>query len=387
MSSARTPDTVALITALLIGLGVAAAVSIAIALFVSSQGITKPLAKLREAMVALAAGKLTTIVDGQSRKDEVGQMAKTVQVFKENAVEFERVVAEKKDIEVRAVEQRKTEMMTLANKFESAVGEIINTVASAATELEAAATSMTRTAETTKDLSVSVAGASGQASANVQSVAVATEEMSSSISEISRQVHHSSQISSEAVQQAQKTTVSVGALSVAAGRIGEVVELISSIAAQTNLLALNATIEAARAGDAGRGFAVVASEVKMLAELTAKATGQIEEQIKGIQTATVDSVDAMKLISETIFRISEIGTAIAAAMEEQRAATQEISRSIQQAALGTAHVAANIGDVQQGSIETGSASTQVLLSARSLSEDSNRLSTEVGRFLNTVRAA
>jgi methyl-accepting chemotaxis protein/aerotaxis receptor len=211
--------------------------------------------------------------------------------------------------------------------------------------------------------------------------------MSSSVREIGRQVQDSARIAGEAVSQAHATTERVSELSRAASRIGDVVELINAIAGQTNLLALNATIEAARAGEAGRGFAVVASEVKALAEQTAKATGEIGQQVGGIQTATQESVSAIGAISGTIARLSEISSAIAAAVEQQGAATQEIARNVQQAAQGTQQVSANVGDVQRGASETGSASSQVLSAAQMLSRDSNRLKLEVGKFLDSVRAA
>jgi methyl-accepting chemotaxis protein len=230
-----------------------------------------------------------------------------------------------------------------------------------------------------------VAAASEEASTNVQSVASATEELSSSVNEISRQVQESARMATDAVGQARVTNDRVSELSKAASRIGDVVELINTIAGQTNLLALNATIEAARAGEAGRGFAVVASEVKALAEQTAKATGEIGQQITGIQAATQESVNAIKEISGTIERLSEISSTIAAAVEEQGAATQEISRNVQQAAHGTQQVSSNITDVQRGASETGSASSQVLSAAQSLSGDSNRLKLEVGKFLDSVR--
>ena len=279
-------------------------------------------------------------------------------------------------------------MIKLADDFEGAVGEIIETVSSALDRTGSFRRHADHRPRTrAQELTTMVAAASEEASTNVQSVASATEEMASSVNEISRQVQESARMASEAVDQARKTNDRVGELSKAAARIGDVVELINTIAGQTNLLALNATIEAARAGEAGRGFAVVASEVKALAEQTAKATGEIGQQITGIQAATQESVNAIKEISGTIERLSEISSTIAAAVEEQGAATQEISRNVQQAAQGTQQVSSNITDVQRGASETGSASSQVLSAAQSLSGDCNRLKLEVGKFLNTVRAA
>lgn len=286
-----------------------------------------------------------------------------------------------------ANEDKQTAMRKLADDFEAAVGEIVNTVSSASTELEASASTLTRTAEMTQHLSTTVASASEEASANVQSVASATEEMTSSVGEIGRQVTESTRIASEAVRQAEETDAGISDLSQAAERIGDVVRLITTIAEQTNLLALNATIEAARAGDAGRGFAVVASEVKALAAQTAKATEEIGQQIAGIQTATQRSVASIQQIGGTIRRISEIAATIAAAVEEQTAANNEIARNVQEVAGGTAKVASNISEVSRGASETGSASAQVLSSAQSLSADSNRLKLEVGKFLDTVRSA
>ncbi|GMP07600.1 methyl-accepting chemotaxis protein [Bradyrhizobium sp. TM239] len=350
--------------------------------------IARPMRALTSAMEKLAGGDFSVVLPGLGRKDEVGDVAGAVETFK---VVSEQKAREEAEAKVRqdaiAAEQRKVEMHKLADTFESAVGEIVGTVSSASTELEASATTLTSTAEHTQELTALVAAASEEASTNVQSVASATEELSSSINEISRQVQESARVASEAVGQARTTTDRVGELSKAAARIGDVVELINTIAGQTNLLALNATIEAARAGEAGRGFAVVASEVKALAEQTAKATGEIGQQIASIQTATEHSVGAIKDISDTIEKLSEISSTIAAAVEEQGAATQEISRNVQQAAEGTHQVSSNITDVQHGASETGSASSQVLAAAQSLSGDSNRLKIEVGKFLGTVRAA
>jgi len=314
-------------------------------------------------------------------------MAEALQVFKDSMLESNRLRAERSEIEKQARAQRRAEMQKLADEFEAAVGEIVQTVSSASTELEASATSLSRTAEETQQLSGMVESASGEASSNVRSVAAATEEMTASTTEISRQVEESSRITGEAVSQAEVTNQRINELSKAALRIGDVVNLITTIAAQTNLLALNATIEAARAGDSGRGFAVVAQEVKALAAQTARATNEISSQIAGMQVATQDSVVAIKQIGTTISRISEIAATIATSVEQQGGATQEIARNVEQAAQGTSEVATNIIDVNKGARETGSASAKVLSSAQSLSGESNRLKLEVAKFLSTVRAA
>lgn len=360
---------------------------LAVVSFLLGRSISKVLSGMVDAMTRLARGELSIAVPGIGRKDEIGEMAGAVEVFRSNMAEAERLRAEQAESDTRRRAQRKADMKRLADDFEGAVGEIIETVSSAATELEASSNTLTRAAERSNGLATSVASASEEASANVQSVSSASEEMTSSISEISRQVQESARVADVAVEQAQRTNARVGELTKAAGRIGDVVDLINTIAGQTNLLALNATIEAARAGEAGRGFAVVASEVKALAEQTAKATGEIGQHIGAIQTATQDSVGAIKEIGDTIARMSEISSTIAAAVEEQGAATQEISRNIQHAAQGTSDVSANIGEVQRGAGETGAASAQVHSAAQSLSQESNRLKREVARFLDSVRAA
>jgi methyl-accepting chemotaxis protein len=370
----------------LIAAGLVLLLALAVSMFVA-RGITTPLQRMTGAMKDLAGGKLDVEVPGIGRRDEVGEMADAVEVFKNNASARQGLEAEQKETEARAVARRKADMDGLANEFEGAVGQIVETVSSASSELEASAGTLTSTAERAQELTTMVAAASEEASTNVQSVASATEEMASSVNEISRQVQESARMAGEAVDQARTTNDRVGELSKAAARIGDVVELINTIAGQTNLLALNATIEAARAGESGRGFAVVASEVKALAEQTAKATGEIGQQISGIQAATQESVNAIKEISGTIEKLSEISSAIAAAVEQQGAATQEISRNVQQAAHGTQQVSSHITDVQRGASETGSASSLVHSAARSLSGESNRLKLEVGKFLNSVRAA
>jgi methyl-accepting chemotaxis protein len=361
--------------------------SLAGATWIAVNGLSNPISRLKAVMERLAANDLAIDVPSRERRDEVGDMARTVEVFKTNAMEVARLREEQQAAEAAAVERRRHDMYALADQFEGAVGEIIATVSSASTQLEASANTLTVTTTKAQDVTRTVASASEEASANVQSVASATEEMSSSINEISRQVQESARIASDAVSQAQKTNTRVADLAKAASRIGDVIELINTIAGQTNLLALNATIEAARAGDAGRGFAVVASEVKALADQTGKATGEISQQIAQMQQATNESVDAIREIGTIINRMSEIASTIASAVEEQGAATREIARNVQQAAQGTQQVSANIIEVEHGATETGSASNQVLSAAQLLSRDSGRLKEQVSKFLGTVRAA
>jgi methyl-accepting chemotaxis protein len=369
----------------LVILGIAVIAGIGVSLYMVSD-ISNGIASIVKPMQALGQGDLSADVPHRGEKTEMGAMADALQVFKEA------LIAKKAADEVAAADaeakiERGRRVDNITRAFEMMIGEIVSTVSSASSQLEASAGTLSNTASRAQELATTVASASEEATANVQSVASATEELTSSVTEIGRQVQESARMASEAVGQARTTTERVSELSKAATRIGDVVELINTIAGQTNLLALNATIEAARAGEAGRGFAVVASEVKALAEQTAKATGEIGQQINGIQAATNDSVNAIRDISGTIEKLSEISSTIAAAVEEQGAATQEISRNVQQAAQGTHEVSSNITDVQRGATETGSASSQVLSAAKSLSGDSGRLKAEVSKFLASVRAA
>ena len=356
--------------------------------FLIGRSISRPVLAMSKALRELALGNFDVHLPGLSRGDEVGQMAHAIQEFKVQAIaKAERETSEREEKNRELAVARRVELHSLAENFETAVGNIIEKVGAASSELESSAVILTKSSAATQQLSTVVASASEETSTNVQSVAAATEQMAGSIGEIGRQVAESNRIANEAVNQAQKTDSRIAELSLAAGRIGDVTQLITTIAEQTNLLALNATIEAARAGEAGRGFAVVAQEVKALAAQTAKATSEISTQIAGMQTATQDSVLAIKEISGTIGRVSEIAAAIAAAIEEQGAATQEIARNVQQAAVGSTQVANSIADVNRGAGDTGSASSQGLSSAQLLSDENKRLKAEVVKFLATVRAA
>ncbi|MBR1148267.1 methyl-accepting chemotaxis protein [Bradyrhizobium sp. AUGA SZCCT0431] len=350
-------------------------------------GVIRPMTRMTGVMARLAGGGLDIEIPSLKRTDEVGAIARAVQVFRENALRVQAMESEQAGLKLRAEEERKLAMSQVADGFEQAIGKIIEAVSSASSEIELAAGSLTRTAETSHKHTAEAASASDRSSANAQSAAAASEQMASSVTEIGRQVKQSEDITHAAVRQAEQTNERIAELSRAAGRIGEVVKLIAAVAEQTNLLALNATIEAARAGEAGRGFAVVASEVKALAAQTAKATEEIGAQITQMQSATEQSVSAIKAIGGTIGQISEISTAIAAAVEQQGTATQEIARNVQQAAEGAIEVGGCLADVSRGSVDTQAAAEQVHGSARSLVQEGNSLKLEVGKFLQTIRAA
>ena len=350
-------------------------------------GVIRPMTAMTGVMEKLAGGTLDIEIPSLHRADEVGAMARTVQVFRENALRVQSMESAQAGMKLKAEQDRKAAMAEVADSFEQAVGRIIEVVSSASSEIERASAGLTSTANKNHALSTTAASASDRSSSNMQSVASASEEMATSVGEIGRQVQQSESVTQEAVRQAEQTNERINDLSQSAGRIGEVVKMIAAVAEQTNLLALNATIEAARAGEAGRGFAVVASEVKALAAQTAKATEEIGAQITQMQSATEQSVSAIKKISATIGQISGISTAIATAVEQQGASTQGIARNVQQAAQDTIDVGHNLADVSRGAADTKAEAEQVHAFARSLSQEGGSLKHEVERFLATIRAA
>jgi methyl-accepting chemotaxis protein len=357
-----------------------------LALSIVRNHVTGPLAMLTRTMEDLARGRLDVDVHGRTRLDEIGAMAKAVQVFKQSGIARQRL-EEAQHAEQAAKERRATAIERLVHEFDTGSAETLRGVAASSSTLNSTASGMSATAEETTRRATATAAAAEEASSNVSAVAAAAEELSSSITEIGRQVAHSTAIANQAVHEAQRTDGTMQGLAEAAQRIGEVVNLINDIAGQTNLLALNATIEAARAGDAGKGFAVVAGEVKNLANQTARATEDIAQQVTTMQVAARDAVSAIKGIGGTISSVNEISTAIAAAVEEQNAATQEIARNVQQAARGTEEVSSNIGAVSQAAEESGESAGQVLHAAEELAHQANTMKSRIERFLSGIQAA
>ncbi|ESQ79217.1 methyl-accepting chemotaxis protein [Asticcacaulis sp. YBE204] len=359
----------------------------ALASFIAFADIVKMITRLTAQMSSVAGGNLNLSVDGQDRRDEIGGMARTLAVFQQGLRETEALRGEAEHLKIKAEADRRQIMIELAGDFEKSVGGIVTTVSAAATEMQAAASQLTASAQETSAQSVAVSAAAEEAGTNVTSVASAAEELGASVGEIGRQVMTSSQISTDAVQQAELAAVVVDELNAVALSIGGVVDLIAGLAGQTNLLALNATIESARAGEAGKGFAVVASEVKALAGQTARATTDISAKIAQIQNATGRAAEAFKMITHTIQTINATNAVIASAVDQQSAATHEIIQAVNQASLGTQEVTINITGVAQASEQTGEAASLVLSSSSQLAEEAERLHAEMDRFLATIRAA
>ena len=351
------------------------------------RSVTGPLARISTGMLRLADGDKSIEIANTDQKNEIGDLSRAMQTFLQKTIEMDEMRAAQEAAEKRAEEEKRAMMVSMANDFEASIGQVVNQVSSAATELRSSAESMAQIAEGTADQSATVSAASETTSNNVQTVAAATEELSSSIAEIGSQVARASSVAGGAVQQANETNAKIQDLAQAADKIGEVVSLITDIAEQTNLLALNATIEAARAGDAGKGFAVVASEVKNLANQTAKATEEIAAHISGVQTSTSEAVKAIEAITGTIGEVDEIASAIAAAVEQQAAATQEIARNVEQASSGASEVSRTIAGVNEAANDTGAAAHQINGASGELSEQSERLRAEVASFLANIRTA
>jgi len=367
--------------------GLAGLLMAGMAAFALGRGLVRPLGKICGVMEDLAKGDLSVEVPFVEYRSEIGQISRSLSVFKDRLIDAERLRTEREEAAARAVEERKSAMNRMANEFEKNVGGIVAGAAAAAAEMQLSAKSLSMIAKETTRQTATVASAAQQTTGNVQTVADAAQELSRSGQEISSQIGHSASIAQSAVAQADRTNAMVEGLLASTQKIGEVMGLIQNIAAQTNLLALNATIEAARAGDAGKGFAVVANEVKALSTQTAKATEEIADQIQAIRDATGATAGAIREIGTTIGQIDEIATKIAGAIEEQGASTREIANSVQQAAQGTQGVMQNIADVTKASGQVGTAAEKVLGSAGELANQSERLKQEVESFLTTVRAA
>jgi methyl-accepting chemotaxis protein len=379
--SIETSSAVAILSGATFSIGLAAF------LWLMTSTITGPIAQLTAVMRELATGTLSVMVVGQDRTDEIAEMARAVQVFKDNAVEKSRLEQEQATAQQTAERERREALRELAGRFESSVKEVGERVSASAEEMQVTAQQMSATADETSRQSASVATSSNQATANVETVAATADQLSASIAEIGRQVVQSAKITQNAVSEADATNDTVRGLAEAASRIGEVVTLINDIAGQTNLLALNATIEAARAGEAGKGFAVVAQEVKNLANQTAKATEEISQQISAVQEETNDAAGAIERIRDIIGEVNDIATTISSAVEEQDASTLEIARNVQQAAKGTQGVNRSIESVSKAASETGTAAEQVLAASQEMARQAEGLRGEVEQFLHEVRTA
>jgi methyl-accepting chemotaxis protein len=349
--------------------------------------ILKPLAAMTGTMQELASGDTTTGIPALGRRDEIGAMARSLQVFKESMIETGRLRSEQDALKQQAEAERVGLLSSMANDFEGSVGASLDLLTRSAADMRATSQNMSTMAEEASRQTSTVANVAEEATANVQTVAAATEELSSSVSEIGRQVAQSTEIAAKAMMEANRTNATVQGLSDAAQKIGDVVKLINDIASQTNLLALNATIEAARAGDAGKGFAVVANEVKSLATQTAKATEEISAQVAAMQNVTGEAVQAIEGIGGTIATINQIATTIASAVEQQGAATREIARNVQQAAAGTGKVSSDIAGVSRTAGEAGQSAMKVRTAAEQLSDQSSALRTRINNFLANIRAA